>query len=394
MSGTTIRLIRSTDTGAPVINGSQGSLTAALKAVLQDGFNPRTIQSITRSGSTATVTFTEAHGYNPDGLTKILLAGIDQAEYNGIFEPFNVTTLSVDITVTGSPATPATGASMTAKVAPLGWSEVFSATGKSVFRSNEVTGTRLYLRVDDTGAATTDSYRSALIRGYETMTDVDTGTGPFPTVAQSANGLYVTKSFTLDATPRNWIIIGDGFEFFLLLAHGYSSTANVYTAYHFGDPASEMASDPFGCLIYGLPSSNYNGWPDATTSAILNNFGQQAGHFMARSYTQTGGAITVGKQGNYTAGGNNIGGTGAIGYPAPLNNGIYHSPVTVHESATGAIRAFLKGIYQPLHVRPLGNGGLLPANLSPIGRRLFAVATPYSSSTAGESHFDIDGPWR
>jgi len=393
MSGTEIILIRSSDYGAPVINGTQGSLTAALKAALQDGFNPQPIQSITRSGSTATVTFADPHNYNPDGLTKILLAGIDQAEYNGIFEPFNVTQLSVDITVTGSPATPATGAGMTAKVAPLGWSEVFSATGKAVFRSNEATSTRLYLRVDDTGAATTDSYRSALIRGYETMADVDTGTGPFPTVAQSANGLYVTKSFTLDATPRNWIIIGDGFEFFLLLAHGYSSTHNIYTSHHFGDPASEMASDPFGCLINGLNASIYNNYPDSTPSQILNSWGGQNGHFMARSYTQAGGSIQVGKQGNYVAGTGHLG-RGNIPYPAPLNNGIYHSPVTVHEASGNVIRATLKGILQPLHTQPLGHGALLPANLSPIGRRLFAVATAFSNATAGETHFDIDGPWR
>lgn len=394
MSGTEIILIRSSDYGAPVIDGTQGSLTAALKAALQDGFNPRPIQSITRSGSTATVTFTEAHGYNPDGLTKILLAGIDQAEYNGIFSPFNVSTYAFDITVTGSPITPATGASMTAKVAPLGWSEVFSATGKSVFRSNEVTGSRLFLRVDDTGALTTDSYRSALIRGYESMTDVDTGTGPFPTVAQHANGLYLTKSKALDNVGRNWIVIGDGFEFFLLMAHGYSSTTDyIFTMYHFGDPAPELASDPFGCLIVGVTSSLYNAYPDNTPSNIASNWGYQNGHFMARSYTQAGGSIQVGKQGNYVAGTGTIG-RGYIPYPAPLNNGIYHSPVTVHEASGNVIRATLKGILQPLHTQPLGNAALLPANLSPIGRRLFAVATPYSNATPGETHFDIDGPWR
>ena len=62
--------------------------------------------TITRSGSTATVTHT-AHGMaNGD---KVTISGADQSEYNGIKTITNVATNSYDYTVSGTPTTPATG---------------------------------------------------------------------------------------------------------------------------------------------------------------------------------------------------------------------------------------------------------------------------------------------
>jgi hypothetical protein len=62
--------------------------------------------TISRSGSTASVAHT-AHGMvNSD---KVVLRGSDQQEYNGVFSVFNVTANAYDYTVSGTPATPATG---------------------------------------------------------------------------------------------------------------------------------------------------------------------------------------------------------------------------------------------------------------------------------------------
>lgn len=63
--------------------------------------------SITRSGSTASVTHT-AHGM-ADG-AKVAIRGAAEQEYNGVFAITNVTANAYDYTVSGSPATPATGA--------------------------------------------------------------------------------------------------------------------------------------------------------------------------------------------------------------------------------------------------------------------------------------------
>lgn len=394
MSGTQVMLLRSTDVGAPTLNGTAGSLVALLDACLQDGYNSKSIQSISRSGSTATATYATAHNYAADGLTKVQHAGMDQAEYNGIFQIFNITTLSYDFTVTGTPATPATGTG-TAKVAPLGWSKAFAGTNRGAYRSNEVTGTRLYLRVDDNNP-TADTYKTARVRGFEVMTDVDTGTGLFPTDAQINGGLWFNKSATSDSASRAWVLVGDGYEFHLFYVPnvGYG---NIYRQFHFGDPTSEMASDPYGCLIVGDTGNYPNSSPESGSTAHLVATGLllsgQSGHYFARSYTQIGSSTPASKRGNSDLGSTYFGGSGAfITYPSQANNGIYVSPIVVCDTVT--IRAALNGILQPLQVRPLGNGAILLENQSPIAKRLYAISTAYSNAASGETHINIDGPWR
>jgi hypothetical protein len=211
MSGAQVMLYRGTDTGAPTLSGTPGGLVALLDACLQDGYNSKAVQSITLVGTVATANFALAHGFAADGLTKVRIGGANQADYNGDVKIFNVSTLAFSFNVSGTPATPATG-TITAKVAPLGWSKAFTGTNKAVYRSNELTGTRLYLRVDDNNP-NADSYKYAQLRGYETMTDVDIGTGLFPTAAQLSTGNLLYKSSTSDATTRKWLLVGDGFEF-------------------------------------------------------------------------------------------------------------------------------------------------------------------------------------
>lgn len=62
--------------------------------------------TITRVSSTASVSHSN-HGMSEGDV--IVIRGADQSEYNGRFEISNVTTNAYDYTVTGSPATPATG---------------------------------------------------------------------------------------------------------------------------------------------------------------------------------------------------------------------------------------------------------------------------------------------
>lgn len=65
-----------------------------------------TTVTITRSGSTATVTHT-AHGYATG--QKVVISGANQGEYNGVFTITRIDANSYSYTVSGTPATPATG---------------------------------------------------------------------------------------------------------------------------------------------------------------------------------------------------------------------------------------------------------------------------------------------
>lgn len=65
------------------------------------------VSSITRSGTTATVTTGAAHGFSDGAPVKI--SGATQSDYNGTFQIAYISTTSFSIEVANSPATPATG---------------------------------------------------------------------------------------------------------------------------------------------------------------------------------------------------------------------------------------------------------------------------------------------
>ncbi|WCJ59442.1 Ig-like domain-containing protein [Fontisphaera persica] len=75
-------------------------------AVRERGRGAEPVLSITRSGNTATVTIF-SHGYTAND--HVLISGADQPEYNGRFVVGGVGASTFTITVSGNPATPATG---------------------------------------------------------------------------------------------------------------------------------------------------------------------------------------------------------------------------------------------------------------------------------------------
>src|ERR1043166_1591690 len=86
------------------------------------------------------------------------------------------------------------------------WTTPFTGTNKKAYRAPS--GNRLYLRVQDDAPVTA---KEARITGYETMSDVDTGTNPFPTAAQNAASnsvacMIARKSFSADSTNRAYQI--------------------------------------------------------------------------------------------------------------------------------------------------------------------------------------------
>lgn len=78
----------------------QGAVTLALTSI--------SVSSITRSGTTVTVTTASDHGYST-GIS-ITITGADQSEYNGSFTITVTDTDKFEYTISGSPASPATGA--------------------------------------------------------------------------------------------------------------------------------------------------------------------------------------------------------------------------------------------------------------------------------------------
>src|SRR5574341_1220814 len=76
------------------------------------GWSTVSVTSITRVGSTATVTLASAVNWQDN--QQVIIAGATQTEYNGTFTLNMTSTTTFTYTVTGTPATPATG-TITAK---------------------------------------------------------------------------------------------------------------------------------------------------------------------------------------------------------------------------------------------------------------------------------------
>lgn len=376
---TTVKAFRSTDGGATKITGEAGKLITVLTAILVDGYGGGTPTSITRSGSTATLTY-NSHGMSNGDV--MLVAGADQTEYNGEVVISNVTTNTFDYTVTGTPATPATG-TITFKKAPCGWTKPLTGTNKAAFRLGA--GSQQYLRIDDSPA------QYPRLVGYSAMTDVDTGTNPFPTTAQFSGGLYTAKSNAASSATREWMALGN--DRCLYLFTDCSAMGTTYeTQLFFGDIVSYVDSDAYGCLLVGSQTAS-------VTNAFLCDLitGIQTAitaHYMPAAYNQLAASIAVGKHTDHvkTGGASSVGraGTNTISYPNPVDGGLILAPVWVHESTNKIVRGHMPGFWASCHSgRPLGHTDQFEGSGTLAGRKFISLNC-YRSGSGNDAQAIIE----
>lgn len=369
-----VKWFHSSMAGAPVLSSSAGALIGVLDACLLTGFGLKPIQSLTRAGSTATASFGTAHGFQKYQV--LVIAGADQSGYNGEFRVTGVTTNTLTFEVTGEPVSPATG-TLTAKAAPVGsWEKAFAGTNKAAYRSTDPAATGLYLRVDDTNTASgwNANGEQTYVSGYETLADIDTGTGAF-------GGGWWKKSYS---GTNEWALIGDGRLFHLFTRTNYST--DFYPGAVFG----------FGDLVSYRPGDAYHGLLQATTNYYFgSSFANlPAGEYktLARAYHQGPGAV------GYTCRGHAISnylGYGGLAFPNPADNGLYlHDQILVLDNY--GVRGELPGVKQLLHTTPVPHRVILDAIPGRPGALLLPLrcANGYQSSTNAEALFDLVGPWR
>lgn len=390
-----IKIFKSSDQGAPSLYGQVGQMITFLDAVLQNGYGSVNVSSITRSGTTATVTTATAHGLSTGDSATI--GGAAQADYNidAVVTVLTATTFTYD--VANSPATPATG-TITAKRSPVGYTKVFTGANKAVYRCNDLSSNRHYLRILDDGGGTGGA-QEARVFAYETVTDVDTGTNVFPTAAQSAYGYLWRKSNTTDATPKTWIVISDGKFFYLMVQHANTTLSMTNSDSNFGgsfgDVISYKPGDVWATMLTGnttqnSTSSHFNGMMAAQTSiTAVSSFSSSL--VLARNYTAVAGAQYVGL---YGTGLSNacLGTTAAISYPHAIDNGFYMAPVVITQGSPALLRGRLPGAYECMHGRALNNLDIIE-NVQGLSGRKFMCLYGSNSSTNGCLMIDITGPW-
>lgn len=257
--------------------------------------------------------------------------------------------------------------------AAVGWTKPFTGVNLAAYKMPAGT-TGHYLRVNDT--VTT---RAGVV-GFETMTDVNTGTGQFPTEAQNAGGLFIQKSASASALNRPWFIVTNGSM--LHIYPDYSSDT-LALFYSFGSFPSYKSADAANTFIMA-DSSPLSG---NTASIVISIIQVILGHYIARSYTQLPGAVAAGKLTDSPKC-NNASTMGATGvpFPSPIDNGLYIAPIYINES--NVLRGVLPGMWNICHNRP----GVQDDTFSGTGAlagKTFMIKKIYNGSIA----FEISNTW-
>lgn len=360
--------------GAPVLSGTAGSRIDVLSGCLVTGFNSKTLTSLTRNSTVATAQCA-GHGFAQHAV--ITVAGVNEAGWNGNWRISSVATDSFTFTVPDTLSATTTG-TITAKVAAAGWTKPHSGTNKAGYLTGGSNPRNL--RLSDSN----NLYARAV--GYESMTDVDTGSGPFPTEAQVTGGLYIYGSDTASAAGRRWRMIATE-DFGLMLSEfAPAQYPGQFDVFAFGRFPSFAAGDAFNWLIAGtygtqsLPGNN-NQFRNINSAA--------AGHYLARSMTQQGGSVAWQKAGSAIS--SSMGSSGTL-YPARTDLGLRLAMIYVMESSPFEDRGPLSGIYQPtqnLFSAQLSSPTIFDDIDDLPGRRILAVQIDSSSRML----IDITGPW-
>lgn len=391
---TCVKVFKSTDQGAPVLSGAAGAMIAVLDACLCNGFNLQTAQSVVVSGGVATATFAFAHGFAADRV--VLAAGATPSGLNGEKRVLSATSNSLTFDAEGVPDGTATGV-IAFKVAPAGFVKLFSDTSKAlaVFKSGSPKSLGGCLRIDDSDAW------NARVVAYESMSDINTGSGIAPLAAQVSGGFYWPKAVSGGgAGARPWVLIADSLGFYLCVA-AYSSTSPYFFISYFGDYPPFAQVDAYAWALTGcIDASSY--FRAGNVGSCVGGIAPviEMGCVSPRGASGVGSAVALGKTTFGCAAASAGQMVGAPGYPFSYPNAsgksLIVSPVFLFESGL-SFRGQLPGLYgTPQNISAQGwltgriEDGVVP------GKRLMHVKLGDIDSTGpiGGVWIDITGPWR
>lgn len=234
------------NTNAPQLTNAWGCLIDVLDACLISGFGSQNISSLVVSNGVAKATFGTAHNFKQFQVVEV--SGVTQTVLNGEFKIIGLTSTTIEFLVS-SPDLTATG-TISAKLAPLGWSKSFSGTQKAVYRAKDTSSNPYFLRVDNSldPVYNTNYAKFAKVGILETCTGIDDLSGkqvPYDNASPNKNWIgtgsaanayvgwskwiyaykpkfgtaeYGAFSDSPDNGARDWILIGNEQSFFLLNA--------------------------------------------------------------------------------------------------------------------------------------------------------------------------------
>ncbi len=333
-----VRVYRSSDTGAPALSGSAGALITVLDAVLV-GSGGIAYGSTSSSGWTKP----SLGGTNPGTNVSVYQQGSGS---NGFYLRVNDSGAAVGADESG-------------------------------------------------GGANT---RAARLRGYESMTGVSTGTLAFPTTAQDTAGLCPRKAANLSTVPVGWIILADSRTVYMFILTG--DTAGVYQAWMFGEFYSLKTSDNYRCAIISRPNGSEGGGGSETLDLITHlPSGASSGHYIARDASGGGsGSVAALKVGfgaarptvtSIALGANS---SGNVSMRNPSDHYLYLVPVRIcHTVGGNTVRGRMRGMWDiGVSLNALSDGDTFTGTGGLAGKTFIIIK---GTSNTGAYCMEISDTW-
>lgn len=408
-----IRFYNSAMADAPQLTNAWGTLTTMLDAVLVNGFNSKTVSSMTRTGTVVTVNFAAAHGYIVEQIIRISSA--NETDYNGDKKVKSVptsTSLTFDIDTT--PTTPATG-TITALTSPLGWGISQTGTDRRVYKTLTPTASSLSLRVNNQYNAIWNANYAKFgkISAARDFSDVDTPIGrtiPDAYVrndqaggsgSSAYNGLYkwyynrygippydeLTQSGGGAIPVEPWTLIGDDRGFYLFI-----NNANANSFYCFTEFESYKTNDTGNTLMM---SHYITQTANATGISLYNSYAEsiQSGSTVGKllfsdelGFSSVGASFFSlgGKSSGYFESGIDTG----VSYPNLTTNGVLLYPCYIQQ-ANGSVRGIMPGL--KWIINNVGNSIANNTIITLDGKTYLFMTAPSRTGNNGKVAFDLTG---
>ena len=385
--------------GAPTLSGTAGALTDLLDACLVSGFGTKSVSGLVVSGGVATMACSSPHAAVVG--STVLVSGATPSGLNGekVVTAISSTSVSfatalVDQTATGT---------ISFKIAALGWTIAQTATNTRAYKPTSAEATGCILRIDDTSTTV------ARALGYESLSDINTGTGKFPRDEVISGGFVWPKSEAGDTNARRWMIFGDDRCFYISISPHSGFQAQAVTNF-FGDFNAQRSGDAYACMLTGAYAADvtYRQSPSEGEIGGSIRVGARSGYgaYVARSHTGLGGPIGIDCVGQGHISGSGLafsGGAyyGSANFPNPSDNGLLLNQVSLF--AASSMRGILPGVWHcPQYAQPsFVHGDIVDGFGTLAGRKLMAVvvSSAYANSTGqpngyGVMFMDLTGPWR
>lgn len=245
-----------------------------------------------------------------------------------------------------------------------GWTKPFSETNlRAVYRQGAGSNGR-YIYLDDSAGAVVRA------RGFESMTSLTVGKGPFPTDSQASGGVFIQKhdGGAGNGGVREWVLIASETGFWFVSQMNTDLAWNNGAATFFGDIKTLLPNETYNTMLMGATAaqhstdgtaigSNYTAGYYNTQAGFASRFDAAIpSHYVARSWHGMGGSVQVGKHfdmsranatslTNLAASGSfktNIGYHAGMLLPNPADGALWLSPLYVHE--VNCVRGVMPGV--------------------------------------------------